>query len=178
MTHKVYPAFISLSSNSVRVCRPSVIQCLYIFRFHAKCWLFRTFRALRAIWRSFLPRDALSKRAKKTQSIPTAWLSTESAEEPKCCVMVYNRKAWIPGLDWVQHLLYIVRTTFGMASLFLLALTVNTLYFRCHWLPSANKKIAVNLLKPSEYLSRLLGITPVLKTASYWSEPFLPVHPP
>jgi len=43
--------------------------------------LFRTFRAMRAIWRSFLPRDALSKWAKKTQSIPTARLSTESVEE-------------------------------------------------------------------------------------------------
>src|SRR2546430_8951308 len=51
-------------------------------RCHPDCWLSRTFRALRTIWRSFLPQDALSKRAKKTQSIPTAQLSTESAGEP------------------------------------------------------------------------------------------------
>src|SRR5881227_2318434 len=64
-----------------------------------------SFRALRTIWRSFLLGDALSKRAKKTQPLSMAQLSTESAEEPELCVMLQSRKISKPGQDCHEPLL-------------------------------------------------------------------------
>ena len=49
---------------------------------HTEFWFFRTFRALRTVWQNFFVRDWLTKRPKKSLSIPIVQLSTESADEP------------------------------------------------------------------------------------------------